>query len=110
MSITMQPGPNAAPAAASSLAMRLLTLCYGGIAYLIFFGTFLYAVGFVSGYVVPKTVDTGSTTVEPGPASSLTTALLINLVVMSIFAVQHSGMARQGSRSCSRASPRLRSN
>ncbi len=96
MSITMQTGPNAAPAAASSLAMRLLTLCYGGIAYLIFFGTFLYAVGFVSGYVVPKTVDTGSTTAGPGSASSLTTALLINLVVMSIFAVQHSGMARRG--------------
>src|SRR3954449_12884275 len=89
MSITMQTGPNAAPTAVSSLAMRLLTLCYGGIAYLIFFGTFLYAVGFVSGYVVPKTVDTGS-------KSSLQTALLVNLVLMSIFAVQHSGMARRG--------------
>src|SRR5438034_2669922 len=89
MSITMHTGPNAAPPAIASLATRLLTLCYGGIAYLIFFGTFLYAVGFVSGYVVPKTVDSG-------PASSLTTALLINMVVMSIFAVQHSGMARQG--------------
>src|SRR5258707_12945961 len=89
MSITMQTGPNAAPPAIASLATRLLTLCYGGIAYLIFFGTFLYAVGFVSGYVVPKTVDTGS-------ASSVTTALLINLVVMAIFAVQHNGMARQG--------------
>src|SRR5437868_5175129 len=89
MSITMQTRPNAAPPAIASLATRLLTLCYGGLAYLIFFGTFLYAVGFVSGYVVPKTVDSG-------PASSLTTALLINMVVMSIFAVQHSGMARQG--------------
>ena len=89
MSITMQTGPNTTPTAVSSLAMRLLTLCYGGISYLIFFGTFLYAVGFVSGYVVPKTVDTG-------PASALTTALLVNLVLMSIFAVQHSGMARQG--------------
>src|SRR3954469_13125312 len=89
MSITMQTGPNTAPRAVASLATRLLTLCYGGLAYLIFFGTFLYAVGFVSGYVVPKTVDTGST-------SSLQTALLVNLVLMSIFAVQHSGMARQG--------------
>jgi protein-S-isoprenylcysteine O-methyltransferase Ste14 len=89
MSITMQTGPNTAPPAIASLATRLLTLCYGGLAYLIFFGTFLYAVGFVSGYVVPKTLDTGS-------MSSLQTALLVNLVLMSIFAVQHSGMARQG--------------
>ena len=96
MSITMHTGPNTARPAIAPFATRLLTLCYGGLAYLIFFGTFLYAVGFVSGYVVPKTVDTGSTTVEPGSTSSLTTALLINLVVMSIFAVQHSGMARQG--------------
>lgn len=96
MSITMHTGPNAAPPAIASLATRLLTLCYGGLAYLIFFGTILYAVGFVSGYVVPKTVDTGSTIVEPGSTSSLTTALLINLVLMSIFAVQHSGMARKG--------------
>jgi protein-S-isoprenylcysteine O-methyltransferase Ste14 len=89
MSITMQTGPNAAPPAIASFAARLLTLCYGGIAYLVFFGTFLYAVGFVAQYVVPKTIDTGATT-------SPLTALLINLVLMSIFAVQHSGMARQG--------------
>lgn len=89
MSITMHTGPNTARPAIAPFATRLLTLCYGGLAYLIFFGTFLYAVGFVSGYVVPKTVDTGST-------SSLQTALLVNLVLMSIFAVQHSGMARQG--------------
>jgi protein-S-isoprenylcysteine O-methyltransferase Ste14 len=85
----MQTGPNAARPAVASLAARLSTLCYGGIAYLIFFGTFLYAVGFVSRLVVPKTVDSGA-------ASSPMTALLINLVLMSIFAVQHSGMARQG--------------
>ena len=89
MSITMQTGPNTARPALASLAARLFTLCYGGIAYLIFFGTFLYAVGFVSRLVVPKTVDSGS-------ASSPMTALLVNLVLMSIFAVQHSGMARQG--------------
>ncbi|MBR1229335.1 MULTISPECIES: methanethiol S-methyltransferase [unclassified Bradyrhizobium] len=86
MSITMQTGT---PAAIPSFAMRVLALCYGGLAYLIFLGTFLYAVGFVSQLVVPKTINTG-------PAASLPTALLINLVLMSIFAVQHSGMARQG--------------
>ncbi|MBR1199632.1 isoprenylcysteine carboxylmethyltransferase family protein [Bradyrhizobium sp. AUGA SZCCT0240] len=69
--------------------MRMLALCYGGLAYLIFLGTFLYAVGFVSQLVVPKTINSG-------PAASLPTALLINLILMSIFAVQHSGMARQG--------------
>ena len=95
MSITMQTGPTARPAVAS-LATRLLTLCYGGLAYLIFFGTFLYAVGFVSGYVVPKTVDGSSTNVHTGSTSSLIMALLINLALMSVFAVQHSGMARQG--------------
>ena len=92
MSITMHTGPNTAPPAIASLATRLLTLCYGALAYLIFFGTFLYAVGFVSGYVVPKTVDK----TLAGSTSSLQTALLVNLVLMSIFAVQHSGMARMG--------------
>ena len=91
MSITINTGPNATPAAGASFATRLLTLCYGGVAYLIFLGTFLYAIGFVSGFVVPKTVDKAA-----GMPSSLMTALLINLVVMSIFAVQHSGMARRG--------------
>ncbi|MBR1251351.1 isoprenylcysteine carboxylmethyltransferase family protein [Bradyrhizobium sp. AUGA SZCCT0169] len=86
MSITMQTGT---PPAIPSFAMRMLALCYGGLAYLIFLGTFLYAVGFVSQLVVPKTINSG-------PAASLPTALLINLILMSIFAVQHSGMARQG--------------
>jgi protein-S-isoprenylcysteine O-methyltransferase Ste14 len=91
MSITTRTGPNSpvTPAAIPSLAMRMLALCYGGLAYLIFLGTFLYAIGFVSRLVVPKTINTG-------PASSWPAALLTDLVLMSIFAVQHSGMARQG--------------
>src|SRR4051812_43785427 len=91
MSITMQTGPNgpAAPAAVTSFAMRLLTLGYGGLAYVIFVGTFLYAVGFVAQTIVAKTIDSGPTSAWPA-------ALLINLALMSIFAVQHSGMARRG--------------
>jgi methanethiol S-methyltransferase len=93
MSITMHTGPNTARPAIASLATRMFALCYGGVAYLIFLGTFLYAVGFVSGYVVPKTVDGASGSEH---SSSPMTAVVINLIVMSIFAVQHSGMARQG--------------
>ena len=71
MSITTQPGPHSPSAPViPSFALRVLALCYGGLAYLIFLGTFLYAIGFVSQYVVPKTIDSG-------PASALPTALLI---------------------------------
>lgn len=66
---------------------RLLALVYGGAAYAVFLGAFLYAVGFVGGFAVPKTIDTG-------PAGPIGEALLVNLLVLSIFAVQHSVMAR----------------
>jgi methanethiol S-methyltransferase len=72
-----------------TFAWRSAALCYGMVAYLIFLVSFLYAVGFVSRMIVPKTIDTG-------PASPLSSALVVNLLLMSIFAVQHSGMARQG--------------
>jgi protein-S-isoprenylcysteine O-methyltransferase Ste14 len=61
---------------------------YGIASYLVFFVTFLYAVGFVTGVVVPKTIDTGAVV----PTSE---AMAINLLLMSVFAVQHSVMARR---------------
>ena len=70
---------------------RILGLIYGTVAYVIFLATFLYAIGFVSGFAVPKTVDTVHDTAPP-PMH----ALAVNLVLLAIFAIQHSGMARRG--------------
>jgi len=67
---------------------RFIALLYELATYLVFFVTFLYAIGFVSGLVVPKTIDTGS--VVP-----MTEALIVNILLMSLFAVQHSVMARR---------------
>jgi protein-S-isoprenylcysteine O-methyltransferase Ste14 len=67
---------------------RILALAYGVAAYLVFFGTILYAIGFVTGIVVPKTIDTG----VAGPAGA---AIVVNVLLLSIFAVQHSVMARK---------------
>jgi methanethiol S-methyltransferase len=66
---------------------RLLALLYGVASYLFFFLTFLCAIGFMEDLVVPQTIDTGPVT--PWPQ-----ALVINLVLMSVFAIQHSVMAR----------------
>jgi len=66
---------------------RLLGFLYGIVVYLFFFATFLYAIGFVSGIGVPRTIDNG-------PEAKLITAVIIDLVLMSIFAIQHSVMAR----------------
>ena len=67
---------------------RFIGFLYGLASYAVFFVTFLYAVGFVSGLVVPKTIDTG--TVVP-----VVEAFFVNLLLMSIFAIQHSLMARR---------------
>jgi methanethiol S-methyltransferase len=68
---------------------RFFAFLYGVASYAIFFVTFLYAVGFVTRLGVPKTID-------DGPAPAMTEALLVNLLLMSAFAIQHSVMARQG--------------
>ena len=65
-----------------------IAFLYGIASYLVFFVTFLYAVGFVTGVIVPKTIDTGVLV----PASQ---AFTVDLLLMSVFAIQHSVMARR---------------
>lgn len=66
---------------------RMIALLYGAACYALFLATIVYAIGFVAGTGVPKHVDSGS---SPG----LAIALAINLALLGLFAVQHSGMAR----------------
>lgn len=66
---------------------NLLSLCYGIIVYVFFLATFLYAIGFTGNIFVPKTIDNWAT-------APLIDALVIDLLLLTVFAVQHSVMAR----------------
>ena len=66
---------------------RVIAFLFGTVSYLVFFGTFLYAIGFVGNLIVPKSIDSGA-------EASSGKALLINVVLLLIFGVQHSVMAR----------------
>ncbi|AMA60652.1 methanethiol S-methyltransferase [Bradyrhizobium sp. CCGE-LA001] len=77
------------PEVAGSRIFKFIAFLYGIAAYVVFFVTILYAIGFVMGLVVPKTIDTGTAT----PPFE---AIIVNLLLMALFAIQHSVMARQG--------------
>ncbi|MGD8558471.1 MAG: isoprenylcysteine carboxylmethyltransferase family protein [Gammaproteobacteria bacterium] len=66
---------------------RIGVLLYGTISYSLFLGTFLYAVGFIGNFGVPRTIDSE-------PLVPLGTALMVNFLLLGAFAVQHSVMAR----------------
>jgi len=76
------------PAMPGNRAFKLTAFLFGAVAYVTSLFTILYAIGFVAGLVVPKAIDSGA---EP----SIFEALVVNLALMSLFAIQHSVMARR---------------
>jgi protein-S-isoprenylcysteine O-methyltransferase Ste14 len=67
---------------------RIVSFAYGTFGYVCLLVTLLYAIGFVGDVLVPKSINSGT-------AGPLGTAVVINVALLSLFAVQHSGMARR---------------
>ena len=67
----------------------LAALLYGALCYIIFFASFLYAIAFVENLPVPKTIDSGI-------AGAFWPSFIIDVIVLGVFAIQHSVMARSG--------------
>ena len=84
----MTTGTSMAAQSPAGAVARALTLLYGVGTYLFFFGTFLYLIGFVGNWVVPKGIDDGT------PAASAGAAVAVNVLLLGLFAVQHTIMAR----------------
>jgi methanethiol S-methyltransferase len=87
----VRPPKAESPALASSTvgAAAVLIFAYGLACYALFMGTFLYLIGFVANLVVPKSIDGGST-------SPTAIAILTDVLLLGLFGVQHSAMARPG--------------
>jgi protein-S-isoprenylcysteine O-methyltransferase Ste14 len=68
---------------------RILAALYGALSYLVFLASFLYAIAWLGNFLVPKTIDSGT-------AAPLATAVVVNLALLTAFALQHSIMARPG--------------
>lgn len=68
---------------------RIVALLFGVVSYFVFFLTFLYLIGFLADFAVPKGIDDGA-------ATSLALAAVINIGLIVLFGLQHSVMARPG--------------
>lgn len=69
---------------------KLLSAIYAVVCYTIFLVAFLYAIGFVGNFIVPRSIDVSPVSFDTGMA------VLVNLALLSVFAIQHSVMARPG--------------
>lgn len=69
--------------------MGIIAFIYGAVSYAIFLPSFVYAIGFVGNVLVPKSIDSA-------PAGAMPEALLVNVALLGLFAIQHSVMARPG--------------